>query len=217
MSGALSEVGAFLYSHSTDKYPQCVGAPYRHSCNASICLLHTCGRGSGCPDEAISGRGVNIQCPGALPGPVTGGTDPINLRYRKTTAHALHKTVSSIWLRKQLTAPHRNTPLALPAAGVDIIMPGTRQTRRAWLQYTSQAGVEFRAVAELVGGGGESSARREGDDYVVYRCYWPDAPAGEPWTALPQGATDRLIVHHSPGGDSQTRPSRMSMAAMLAL
>ena len=90
VSGALSEVGAFLYSHSTDKYPQCVGAPYRHSCNASICLLHTCGRGSGCPDEAVSGLGVNIQCPGALPGPVTGGTDPINLRYRKTTAHARH-------------------------------------------------------------------------------------------------------------------------------
>ena len=52
-------------------------------------------------------------------------------------------------------------------------------------------------MAELVGGGVASSERRDGDDYVVYRCYWPDAPAGEPWTALPQGATDRLIVHHS--------------------
>ena len=106
-----------------------------------------------------------------------------------------------------LSTRHRNMPRAVPATSVDVITPGTLQCRRAWLQFAGQTDSGVKAAASLFGG--EVGAdRRDGNGYVVYRCYWPDAPAGEPWTALPQGATDRLIVHHS--GRALLLPDRFS-------
>ena len=68
-----------------------------------------------------------------------------------------------------LAARHRHTLLAHPAAGVDIIMPGTRQSRRAWLQFASQAG-EGTQMAAVLFGGEVGADRRDGNGYVVYRC-----------------------------------------------
>ena len=92
---------------------------------------------------------------------------------------------------------------ATPASVVDIFTTdphaahGVVRPRRAWLQFASQTEPGARCAAFLFRGVACSSSQLDGGGFVVFHCYWADTAEAEHWTALPQQARERLLVHHS--------------------